>query len=182
MELLLLEHDADVNVQNRDGDTPLCVAARYGHVVVMQELLKSHAGMRERTLANAAGGGHAQATELLLERGADVTLTDDLGQTALHKAARQHGKEVAQVVRLLLQYKADVNARDKRGQSSLTLHQNLEVMELLLRGGADRTSKDELLYRLLYSIHMGSKYGGTPPSQWHEEKALLERWGARHRF
>eukprot|EP01052_Picozoa_sp_SAG31_P037376 SAG31_NODE_4818_length_2933_cov_2.232886_1_plen_426_part_00 len=49
---LLLEHGADLEMKNRDGDTPLQLAAKYGHVQVCARLLRRCADVRA---ANGAG-------------------------------------------------------------------------------------------------------------------------------
>ena len=54
------------------------------------------------------------AVSLLLDRGADLTARDQLGQTPLHKAARS-GTNAA-VVALLLDHGADPKLRDKTGK------------------------------------------------------------------
>jgi ankyrin repeat protein len=55
-------------------------------------------------LVRAAGEGHARVVKLLLENGADHTLVDDAGCTALLRAA-QNGR--ADCVRLLMNAGAD---------------------------------------------------------------------------
>ena len=62
-------------------------------------------------LQYAAGYGHADVVRLLLDRGAQVNMTDDAGQTPLHWAT--FGPHV-EVTRALLSAGASVTARDRR--------------------------------------------------------------------
>jgi len=88
----------------------------------------------------AAGRGHKEVVEFLLEHGADVNARSPLHQTALYVAARQGHKEV---VELLLEHGADVNAKDARNRTNRTaLHYAAEkghkkIVGLLLAHGAD---------------------------------------------
>ena len=79
---MLIEAGADVNAQNKRGETALFCAAWWGHVKCMESLLKA---------------------------GADVNITDDDGDTALIKASRRTKHESVDV---LLNAGADVNAKD----------------------------------------------------------------------
>lgn len=45
-------------------------------------------------LAIACAGGHAACAAFLLEDGASLTLGDQFGQTAMHRAAEEGGLEV----------------------------------------------------------------------------------------
>jgi len=111
MARLLLEHDAGVNEQNKNGDTPLKLAADKG----LSELVK-----------------------LLLVKGADINTPDNFGRTALRRAASSgHLK----VVNLLLETnKTDINKRDEGGVTALgnaVAFGYLKITELLLANGAD---------------------------------------------
>ncbi|CCX31249.1 Similar to Ankyrin repeat domain-containing protein 50; acc. no. Q9ULJ7 [Pyronema omphalodes CBS 100304] len=59
---LLLEKGADVDIQDRFGNTPLSIAAQNGHMT---------------------------ATRILLEKGADINLRDNDGRTPLELAEQQ---------------------------------------------------------------------------------------------
>lgn len=61
VEKVLLDRGADPNVQNRLGDTPLICATKYA-------------------------GGKAATVKLLVEAGADLSIRDDKGKTALDYA------------------------------------------------------------------------------------------------
>jgi cytohesin len=86
---LLLEHGADPNIQQQDGDTPLHVAAFRGDV---------------------------EATQLLLSYGAKVDIKNYLvsprkfGKTALHYATEG---DFLPVVEALLEAGASADVRDK---------------------------------------------------------------------
>ena len=88
----LIEYDADINVVNIHGSTPLHWASRGQH-------FKDGAVLR-----------------LLLQHGGDVNARDINGLTSLHEAS-EHG--ALEVVRLLLEYGADVEAEDDYGRTAL---------------------------------------------------------------
>jgi ankyrin repeat protein len=86
---------------------------------------------------------------LLLERGVAVTVTDERGQTALHRIAgmRLAPQEAGAMASLLLDRGADPDARN--WDDVTPLHQavrarNLAVTELLLKRGADPNARDKL--------------------------------------
>lgn len=94
---LLLAHGADVNVQNREGETPLnaaCAgaerpteAARYLSVVqrLLQAGAQAHtAGRKQHTaLHNACSNCSYQIADLLLEHGAQVDAANCAGYTPM---------------------------------------------------------------------------------------------------
>lgn len=87
----LIERDADVN---KPGWTPLHYAATNSHVPVMQLLLDAHAYIDAASpngstpLMMAAMYGNASAVKMLLEAGADPTIKNALGLTAIDFAER----------------------------------------------------------------------------------------------
>jgi uncharacterized protein len=117
---LLVGAGADPNAVNRYGATPLSLAARSGHAVVLEALLKAGASMTtadavladgQTLLMLAARTGNVEAVKLLAARGASVNAAERrTGTTALMWAALD---DRAQAVRTLVAAGADVNARSK---------------------------------------------------------------------
>lgn len=121
--------------------TPLHLAAEYGHKDVAVLLLKDKADIEAKAyggwtpLLNAVFGGHKDMVELLLTHKANVAAKDNWGRTPLHVAAENGCVEIAA---LLLANKADVNAKNNDGRTPLAialLNHNNELAGLLRRHG-----------------------------------------------
>ena len=129
---------------DKDGWTPLHLAAHYGHAAVVEMLLANNADvharsgnpMRNHPLHAAAAGQRVETARLLLDAGADPNATQAGGFTPLHSAA-QNGNRA--LVELLLSRGADVAARSDDGRTALSLAEQAgrqEVVELLRTRGA----------------------------------------------
>jgi ankyrin repeat protein len=117
LALLLLEAGADVAAANRNGSTPLWLAASQGDAPIIAALLKGGADANEqlplgrRPLMLAARSGQVDAVRALLDGGADVNAKEDArGTTALMQAADQGH---ADVIAVLIERGADVAATSK---------------------------------------------------------------------
>ena len=97
----LVGRDADVN---KPGWTPLHYAATGGHVEVIRLLIEAHAYIdasspNESTpLMMAAMYGTSSAVKVLLEAGADPTIKNALGLTAIDFAQRVKKQESADII------------------------------------------------------------------------------------
>ena len=76
----------------------------------------------------------------MIQRGANLEATDDLGRTALAIAVETHLKPI---LKYLLDAGANINSRDAQGVSPLMLA-NVEILSTLLQRGADLSSTDYL--------------------------------------
>ena len=135
---LLLEHGADVDVQNLYGTTPLYRAARSGKLEAGRLLLDRGADINARgnvgetPLSGALFERRVEFARMLLERGASINTHGSAGNTPLHWAVE---KENIEAVRLLLEHGADVNACDDRNLTPSQLAKQPEIVELLSEYG-----------------------------------------------
>jgi ankyrin repeat protein len=168
---MALSGGEDVNKKDKDGNTPLMLAARHGDLGVVQTLVKKGADLKAKNkdgcdalcaLSNysmsgspAAGkvgqpseqvgittDGHLKTAEYVVNEGADVNAKTNDGSTALMLAARLNKKDL---VELLLSRGADVNAVDQQGNTALinaVIKGQGEVVCPLIRNGADVNAKD----------------------------------------
>jgi ankyrin repeat protein len=145
----ILLQDSSVDSVNGEGDTPLQLAAKQGHIATMR-LLVDHGAMID------ASDGHGrtalvrtaeyddqiepeQVVQLLLERGANVGAADGLGCTPLHYAARRQRLGTA---KLLLEKRANPNVTDERGYTPL-----YEAFKTAIETGSEQTVQLLLHYR-----------------------------------
>jgi ankyrin repeat protein len=97
----LIERDADVN---KPGWTPLHYAATNSHISIIQLLLDHHAYIDAASpngstpLMMAAMYGNASAVKMLLEAGADPTLKNALGLTAIDFANQVHHADSVEIL------------------------------------------------------------------------------------
>lgn len=141
----IVAQPALINACAPDGFQPIGLAAFFGHLPVVELLLRvgaevdapSQNPMRVRPLHSAIANRRTAIAKLLIEYGADVNSTQADDFTPLHEAAQNGLLELTQ---LLLERGAHVNARLANGQTPLALaieQHHLEVEELLRRYGAE---------------------------------------------
>jgi ankyrin repeat protein len=109
----LVARDADVN---KPGWTPLHYAATGAHLAIIQFLLDENAYIDAESpngttpLMMAAHYGSPEAVKLLLEAGADPTLRNELGLSAIDFAQRGNRRDAADLV------SAAIRARKPKGK------------------------------------------------------------------
>jgi uncharacterized protein len=97
----LIARNADVN---KTGWTPLHYAATSGHLAIMELLLENHAYIDAESpngttpLMMAANYGTPAAVKLLLDAGADPSLRNQLGLSAIDFAHRGNRKDAADLI------------------------------------------------------------------------------------
>jgi len=158
---LLLENGADANKPGRSGEVPLHMAIAKAQPGIVDKLLKYGAnpnrGSRHGTpLQVVLKNGNVTIAELLAKRGADVNITDSIGETLLHKAAARGQLGFAKVI---IKHGANVNARDKYKETPLheaAAKGRLEMVKLLLANGADLYAKTEKNWT---ALHEAARFG-----------------------
>lgn len=120
----IVEHRADVNAVDRCGVTALHVAASYhDKVEVLEVLVKAAASIEQerhdgRTPLHASARNNRPAAvhTAMLRHGASIRKQDGSGRSPLHLAVAYPGfSTVAEVVDLLLRWGADDKAKDGKG-------------------------------------------------------------------
>ena len=150
----LLEHGVDVNIRDRDGQTPLYWAvANHNNVEVVRLLLEKGANPNisdghtgSTPLYRAAAWGCVEIVTLLIKYGADIEARDESGETPLSAAATTGNRAVVSIL-----LKAGANARSRSNENNTPLHGaacsgDLETVLLLLRAGADVNASTDSQY------------------------------------
>lgn len=141
----LLTNKAFINSKSRVGRTALHLAAMNGHTHLVKFLVRDHSAvidiltLRKQTpLHLAAGNGQLEVCKLLLELGASIDATDDLGQKPIHVAAQNNFSDVAKL--FLEQHPNLVMATSKDGNTCAhiaAMQGSVRVIEELMK--FDRT-------------------------------------------
>jgi len=141
-----LQQGADINYQDRYGQTALGIAALYSNLEIVKFLLDDKGAdinlqtKRGKTalIITIIHSNDTEIAKLLVLAGADINLQDKRGRTALMWAAAL-GKQ--EVVKFLLANKADINLRDKNGETALDYakkRNHTEVIKILRKNELNR--------------------------------------------
>jgi ankyrin repeat protein len=102
-----------------------------------------------RPLFSAAGWGHKEVVELLLDHGAEVNGASLFGNTALHSAV---GGGYTEIIKLLLARGANTNVQTQDGTTPLhraAWQRQTDMVKLLMENGADPHIKETNGYTTL---------------------------------
>ncbi|KIX08083.1 uncharacterized protein Z518_02738 [Rhinocladiella mackenziei CBS 650.93] len=143
---VLLEHHATIQIETNAIETLLGLAIANGHSDVVQALLSrdrsliAHCG---KPLVQAARRRRNEMVKFLCEAGADMSHSDFLGQTALHRACISGNKDL--VGYLLNNPKVDVDPIDRSQRTPPYFAAEkgyLDIVELLIAHRANLNSLD----------------------------------------
>ncbi|XP_036326768.1 E3 ubiquitin-protein ligase mind-bomb isoform X2 [Rhagoletis pomonella] len=135
---VLLRHNVDVEIEDKDGDRAVHHAAFGDEPAVIEILSKAGADLnarnkrRQTALHIAVNKGHLNVVKTLLSLGCHPSLQDSEGDTPLHDAI---SKEHDEMLSLLLDYGADITLTNNNGFNALhhaALKGNPSAMKILL--------------------------------------------------
>lgn len=144
LKSLILKHAKTENSQ-----TVLMIAARKGHVAIVEALLRAKADVNARNkegetaLHVAAFEGRTDAVKALLAKGADANAKDNNGVAPLMAAAYKGHKDTAEA---FLAKGADVNAKDNKDETALmqaARQGHVDLVQGLLTKGADMNARSK---------------------------------------
>jgi ankyrin repeat protein/signal recognition particle receptor subunit beta len=161
---VLLRAGADVTLRDKHGHTALHLALferksqpSVKVLIAKKEALNSVDGEHRTALMTAVAKQDINSLQILLQAGADPTVKDENGHTALYNALFQiKSYSVAQI---LVDNKAALNAMDGDGKTALMIAaEKVDVpsLQLLLHAGADITLRDKTDRTVLhYAAELG---------------------------
>ena len=122
---LLIAVKADINIGNKDGDTPLHITASHANLDVMSSLLKHGADVKirnnkkETVIFHAIKNGDIRGIRLLYNNGADIYSADYEGNVPVVYAIK-YSPNKKEIVEFLLE-RGSPNNPDKDGNNALDL-------------------------------------------------------------
>ncbi len=141
----------NVNSRFDDGQTPLHLAAIYGHNAIAKYLLENNAdtGVQDSSgatpLHEAVRYGNVEIAKALLNSGANVNARDNLGKTPVMLILPKD--KTADIYKLLISFRADLTQKDMFGDTVLHTASMLNVgastFSILIDGGADVDARNK---------------------------------------
>lgn len=150
---ILIDHKAELCVEDHELNTALHLAASRGHLSSVEQLIANNAQPQHQNKAEetaftmAAQSGHTEVVRFLISCKADCCP----GSTPLHIAARHCESSV---VDLLIEGKADIAQPDEDGKFALfdaIAYGNLSAVEALIKHKADIELEQDGYTALVYA-------------------------------
>ncbi|KAL5568822.1 hypothetical protein UlMin_025397 [Ulmus minor] len=169
LEVVKMRGSGSLDYRDREGRTPLHVAAGKGNIRCVKVLVESGADKDAKSrdgrtaLYRAAASGDRSMVEMLLEMGADPTVASDRGRTPVEVARDKGHTKVAEMLERgeavlmaarrgdsnylesLLRTGANLNFQDQYGLTALhaaAIKGHKEVILMLIEFGMDLESQD----------------------------------------
>ena len=174
---------SSINKAGKDGRSPLSKAAGRGYVDVVKMLLEEidaasavniqETAQRRTPLHWAAYNGRIEVVNLLLQKGADASIEDSKGKTALALCGQGWAKgklgDQASIVITLIDRDRDTAAKDAELMATAAIKGSVQVIEKLLEARAHPSKQDEHGWT---PLQLAKQYGHT------EAANLLAKRGA----
>jgi len=102
---LLIRKGARQDISDESGRLPLPLAAKYGHNLVVRDLIRNGGDLNIKTGPNedtplmlASVNGHEKVVKVLIENGADIDAMNKFGDTALDLAEEKEHEKIIQLL------------------------------------------------------------------------------------
>jgi ankyrin repeat protein len=153
MQLNLRSKEIPIAIQ-KHGVCILTLAAKFGAQNIIESMLNHGVNINSQTevhketalIEASRGGSSIECFEFLIEKGANVNLSDSQGRTPLQFAV------VCKAVKhltSLIKHKANINAADIGGYTPLMKAYSKEIARLLIQAGADVNAQSYEGYSVL---------------------------------
>ncbi|XP_071098478.1 serine/threonine-protein phosphatase 6 regulatory ankyrin repeat subunit A-like [Haliotis cracherodii] len=156
---LLFSKGADLTLTDDHNDTVLHLACQGGNRSIVEQLLPlfdiNSQGQHGSTAVMKAAVRAKDVFDLLVSKGADLTLTDDYNDNVLHLACQGGNRSIVEHLLPLF----DINSRGQHGWTAVmraALSAKKDTFDLLVSKGADLTLTDDYNNNVL---HLSSKGG-----------------------
>ena len=187
---LLLDHNADMNMTNKNGTTPLMISCQKKDRIAAVKILLQEYNVNlvdnygQSALHYAAANDNVDAIRLLLDHKANINMANKKGLTPLmYSIKKQHRIGAATI--LLKEY-ADVNHVDNSGHSSLhyaAARDNVDAIRLLLDHNINVNITNKYGYSAIFAaIGRGKQHVEAVkmllehPRIFHKKILLLRSW------
>ncbi len=148
--VILVENNANVNIQNHIGFTPLMEATIQRNRRIMNFLINNGADLELQAnngataLIVAVNANNTREARMLLENGAEPNTTDMNGVTPLMRA--MHIGDNIELVNLLVEHEAHMDERNPEGKPVIMIYpyrNRIPAHQELIRLGADVNIQDK---------------------------------------
>lgn len=144
---LLLSKDIDPDLTGDIHETPLSLAATWGHLEVVEFLISRGAKLnperRFRPLSSAVEEGRIEIVKILIEGGANPNRAADTGQGPLLVATRL---QYIEIMKILVENGANPDGADRQHRTPLSVaaeNGHIEAIKFLVGYGANSNSPDD---------------------------------------
>ena len=156
---LFIDHNIDINTQDKDGDTPIHLAVRNNNLDFVQFYINNNADLNiadkdnHTPLYSAILHENIDTAQSLLNNGASVNIRNKLDATPLYVAI---AKGNAAITQLLINHDASLYNIDKYNNSALHIavfNNNTDIAQQLIDNGIDiNTTNIHLVTPLFHAV------------------------------
>ncbi|PKU37181.1 serine threonine-protein phosphatase 6 regulatory ankyrin repeat subunit a [Limosa lapponica baueri] len=153
-------YGAEIDCEDKNGNTPLHIAARYGHELLINTLITSGADTAKTPLHYAAANCNYQCLFALVGSGASVNDLDERGCTPLHYAAASDTD--GKCLEYLLRNDANPGIRDKQGYNAVhysAAYGHRLCLELLMETSGTDMLNDSDNRAPISPLHLAAYHG-----------------------